>query len=478
MRGHPVVRTVAGLILSTVLSHVAVADRGGSWTGFAGRANAAAGVAALPVPRFSSASWIGAGKNPFRMVAADLNGDGKADLAVVDRSASTVSVRFGDGTGQFGPRTAYGTARSPLGLVTSDFNGDGALDLASASTGAAKSITVFINDGAGRFRRAGAYAAGREACGIAAGDVNGDGIVDLLSAHASRKHFTVLLGRGAGAFRVAHRYRGGQTCDVTAAELNGDGKLDVALADSDVAVRLGGGDGTFGAAAVYRSGSSPFGVTVADLNHDGRFDVAAANCCPDASVSVLLGAANGSFGPSKQYPMGDEFEDYVDTVLVADYDRDGHLDIATPGQPSVRRGRGDGTFERRQQAFDGFAYTQAGAVADFNGDGWPDLAFSEACNESEVDCDRYPARSIVVLLNWTGQSVPPCVVPALVGAYGANERQSRRQLARAGCRGGHVSHRYSRRGRKGTVIAQRPRPGAVRPNDSPVTLVVSRGRRH
>ena len=109
--------------------------------------------------------------------------------------------------------------------------------------------------------------------------------------------------------------------------------------------------------------------------------------------------------------MGDEFEDYVDTVLVADYDRDGHLDIATPGQPSVRRGRGDGTFERRQRSFDGFAYTQAGAVADFNGDGWPDLAFSEACNELEIDCDRYPARSIAVFLNWTGQPVPPCVVP-------------------------------------------------------------------
>ena len=220
----------AVLLCTLVLSHAAVADRDGSRAGVAGRVNAAAGGAALPVPRFSTA-WLDAGKNPFRMVAADLNGDGKADLAWVDRSAATVSVRFGDGTGQFGPRTAYRTGRYPLGLVASDLNGDGNLDLASASTGVAESITVFINRGAGRFRRAGAYAAGREACGIAAGDVNGDGIVDLLSAHARHKHFTVLLGRGAGAFGVAHRYRGGPACDVAAVDLNSDGKLDVVLPD-------------------------------------------------------------------------------------------------------------------------------------------------------------------------------------------------------------------------------------------------------
>ena len=466
----------AVLLLTLVLSHPAAGDLDLSGADVPGDANAAVDNAALAVPRFSP-TWIGAGENPFRMVAADLNRDGTADLAVVDRSSATVSVRFGNGAGQFGRRTAYRTGRSPLGLVASDLDGDGNLDLASASTGATESITVLINRGAGRFRRAGAYAAGREACGLAAADVNGDGLVDLLSAHARHKHLTVLLGRGAGAFRVAHRYRGGRACDLTASDLNSDGKLDVVLADSEhnaVTARLGGGDGTFGGAARYTSGST-FGVAVADLNHDGRPDIATANCCPDASVSVLLGAANGSFGPAIRYPMGHEYEDYVDTVLVADYDRDGHLDIATPGRPSVRRGRGDGTFEHRGRAFGGSAYTQAGAVADFNGDGWPDLAFSEACNELEVDCDRYPARSIAVFLNWSGQPVPPCVVPPLVGerSSGATERQ----LARAGCRIGHVSHRHSSKARKGTVIAQRPRPGAVRPANSPVNLVVSRGRR-
>src|SRR3954463_5888237 len=80
----------AVLLCTLVLSHAAAADRDGSRARVAGRGQAVAGSAALPVPRFSSAAWIDAGKNPFRMVAADLNGDGKADLAWVDSSAATV----------------------------------------------------------------------------------------------------------------------------------------------------------------------------------------------------------------------------------------------------------------------------------------------------------------------------------------------------------------------------------------------------
>jgi hypothetical protein len=84
-----------------------------------------------------------------------------------------------------------------------------------------------------------------------------------------------------------------------------------------VTVRLGRGDGTFGRATAYRSGSTPFGVAVADLNHDDKLDIAAANY-GGGGVSVLLGAGDGSFGPRTRYAMGDPYEDYVDAVLVAD----------------------------------------------------------------------------------------------------------------------------------------------------------------
>ena len=274
---------------------------------------------------------------------------------------------------------------------------------------------MFINRGGGRFRRAGAYAAGREARSVVAGDVNQDGIVDLLSAHASRKHLTVLLGRRGGGFRVAHRYRGGGAYDLAVSDLNGDGKLDVVLADSDhnaIASTWAAAMGRSHARAHTGPGGcrsvSPWPISTTTASSTSRPPTSRASACP-----CSLGAGDGSFGPRTRYPMGFVDENYVDTILIADYDHDGHLDIATPGGAYVRRGRGDGTFENRQTVLASF--TQAGAVADFNGDGWPDLAFSEACEEIEIDCDEYPSRSIAVVLNWTGEPVPPCVVPWLVG---------------------------------------------------------------
>jgi hypothetical protein len=466
----------AVLLCAPLLSQAAHADRNGDWAGVSGFADVAMAPAASQVPRFSSAAWIEVGtEQVFRSVVADLNRDGKHDIAVVDWGAATMSVMLGDGTGQFGRHTAYRTGRRPYTLAAGDLNGDGGLDLVTASEGTTKSINVFINRGAGHFRRARAISAGRDADGIATADVNGDGILDLLSAHANRRHLTVSLGAGAGAFRVAHRYRGGIASDLAVGDLNRDGAHDVVIADtshSAVAVRLGRGDGSFGEATAYRSGTTPYSIAVADLNHDGHLDITAANY-RDANVAVLLGAGDGSFGPRTRYPMGDPDEDFVDTVVVADYDRDGHLDIATPG-PYLRRGRGDGTFDRKERAFTGFAYTNAGAVGDFNGDGWPDLVFSEACDEIEGGCEYWGAKSIVVMLNWTGDPVPPCVVPSIIGG---SERQATRWLRLAGCRVGQIRHRRSRQGRKGTVIRQRPESAAVRPNDSPVNIVISSGGR-
>jgi hypothetical protein len=452
----------------------------------AARLEAGRGLSAQPpasVQRFSSPAELDVGANPFRMVAADLNADGKPDLATVDWTSSTVSVLFGNGNGTFRKRIRYRTARHPAGITASDVNGDGNSDLISASANRAGSISVFLNQGSGRFRRADTYAAGRKAYGVAAADINHDGIVDLVTAHFSRRDFSVLLGTGAGRFRIAHRYPGGRATDVALGDLNGDGKLDVALAvadDNSVDVRLGGGDGTFGPAHAYKSGSFPFGVTLADFNHDDKLDIAAANY-GGSTVSVFLGIGDGTFGARSRYLMGHQSSGTgttnVDTVVVADLDRDGHLDIATPeyDRPIIRRGNGDGTFQDQQPAFDGYFSTIGGAVADFNRDGWPDLAFSGACEELEFDCDEFPTTSAYVFLNWTAQSAPPCVVPDIV-AFLIGLRDATRRLQLAGCQLGKVSSRDSPKIRN-RVISQNPREGAVLPSQARVDVVVSSGQR-
>jgi hypothetical protein len=77
----------------------------------------------------------------------------------------------------------------------------------------------------------------------------------------------------------------------------------------------------------------------------------------------------------------------------------------------------------------------------------------------------------------TTVATPPptrCVVPnvkglALVGA--------RSRVVRASCSLGRITHAYSRRIRRGRVIAQRPGPGTVWPHGTSVRLTISRGRK-
>jgi hypothetical protein len=373
----------------------------------------AAAADAAAVPRFGVPVKHRVGVQPVGMVAGDLNRDRKADLATVDFESATVSVLLGRGDGSFHKRIAYRTARHPNGITLGDVDGDGDRDLITASIDKGGSISVFSNRGAGRFKRLDTYASGRKAFAVAAADVNRDGRVDLLTANNSREEFAVLLGVGRGRFTVAHRYAGSGASDVAVGDINGDGNLDVAHGTTyhtnSVAVRLGVGDGTFAPAAAYNSGDDTYAVTLADLNHDDELDIAAANY-GSSSVSVLLGAGDGTLLPRTRYRMGfpTDFTElgFVESVVVADFDRDGHSDIATPGyrKASLRRGRGDGTFLARQglDLGDNVKATGGGAaVADFNRDRWPDLALGESCDY--VEFPGCPQHSALVFLNRTAQ---------------------------------------------------------------------------
>ena len=86
--------------------------------------------------------------------------------------------------------------------------------------------------------------------------------------------------------------------------------------------------------------------------------------------------------------------------------------------------------------------------------------------------------------NWTDTAVlgpfvitgvaPVCTVPRLRGLTVVGAKRS---LAKAGCRLGRVSRAFSRRVRRGRIVAQRPGPGLRKARGSKIAVVVSRGRR-
>ena len=86
--------------------------------------------------------------------------------------------------------------------------------------------------------------------------------------------------------------------------MNGDGKLDLVVADfsGGVAVLLGTGSGSFGAASTFSAGTNPQSVTTADVNGDGKLDLIVADRGSGA-VAVLLG--NGAVGGQRQLRSAD-----------------------------------------------------------------------------------------------------------------------------------------------------------------------------
>ena len=141
--------------------------------------------------------------------------------------------------------------------------------------------------------------------------------------------------------------------------------------DNDVAVLLGTDDGGFGPVVSYQAGWGPYQILSADFNEDGHLDLAVNNWFSE-DVSVFLGRGDGTFGEAEFYAEGLADGD----VAVADVDGDGHLDLVTAGggnRVSVLSGRGDGTFEAPVSFFVD-AFPVGVAVADFDGDGRLDLA--------------------------------------------------------------------------------------------------------
>jgi 6-phosphogluconolactonase (cycloisomerase 2 family) len=146
----------------------------------------------------------GANTYPIDVVAVDLNGDGKLDLATANNNSGTVSVLLNQGAAgaavgaaTFAAPASYGIGGSySYHLVAADLNGDGKADLAVANYSNG-TVAVLDGNGDGTFQAAGSYSVGGSPIGIAAGDFNGDGITDLATANYSGNSVTVLLGNAA-----------------------------------------------------------------------------------------------------------------------------------------------------------------------------------------------------------------------------------------------------------------------------------------
>jgi hypothetical protein len=355
---------------------------------------------------------------PLQALVADVNGDGKPDLILVDEAwgALTVLTNYNDGSGAAGFLTGqdrfyymiqgkamgYGPYSDsawswPTSLAAADVNGDGKIDLIFAWEGS-NTVMVATNNGQ-NFSSNAVVRVGNGPSGVVAVDINGHGKPDLVTANYYDSTVTVLTNNGKGFFGSnATVHVGTNPVCIVTADVNGDGTPDLITASAGVysnyfgtlTILTNNGHGIFGSNATVNAGVNAQWVIAADVNGDGKPDLVTANggVYPNYAGTLIVLTNNGSgvFGSNATLIAGKG----TCCVAAADINGDGSLDLisANPGDSTLTIFTNDrsGVFGSNTVILlgGGSPYPKPAWVtaAFLSGDGKPDLVTANGAGNS------------------------------------------------------------------------------------------------
>jgi hypothetical protein len=335
---------------------------------------------------------------PFSVEIADLNGDKIKDLVIANGEDSSVTILIGAGKGNFSEAkgSPFAAGYIPNDIAIADINKDGKPDLAFANHDR-KYLTVLTGDGSGSFTPLKGspfpIAVKPHTHGLVAGDFNGDGNIDLVTDSWGDNRLAVLFGNNDHGFNAPVKYLevGKHPYQrVRAADLNKDGNPDLITTNLDgnnTTILLGDGKGNFKetAGSPFACGDSPFGVAVGDIDHDGNPDLAIINSPTITSenkghdgLTVLMSDGKGKFKPMQESPFATG--ESPCRVAIGDLNGDGIKDIAVANYKSnnitvliMNRHGVTASYTVKTGT-----YPDGVAIADLNGDSKGDIVVSNS----------------------------------------------------------------------------------------------------
>lgn len=314
------------------------------------------------------------GSEPWDLDAADLDGDGDMDVALVSRMQDAVFVHLNDGKGNFHSYRSFKTLEKPRGIVIADFDLNGNKDIAVLSS-LSNQVVIHYQLSKLYFQMAKPVKLKGFVTDLATMDLNGDGHEDLILAcntvnqlallywNKETKNFsppqyipTISKPRslfvydmnqdkmpdilvGGDQYQIAIHYNQNHTFteirrlsapdavwSLCAADFDKDGDADIAIATyhqgsictyDNAGVRFDGPH-------CIRSGDYNFAIRAADLDNDGDIDLATASS-RDGAINVHLNNGKGKFSEKQPFKSGN----YNTALVITDVDKDMDLDLIT-----------------------------------------------------------------------------------------------------------------------------------------------------
>ena len=318
---------------------------------------------------------------------ADFNGDGIADfVGPYERGRQRIAIMFGNGVGGFGDLKTY-SSNYALSLTPADLNNDGKVDLAFYELGSNR-ITIMLNDGRGNFSVSqriepvgslpDKYEIERD---FMFGDFNNDGKLDLvtnISGAGAIRRAIIIAGNGDGTFgdgsftniismipiEVSRIFEIG--------DFDGDGNLDLADWQSfelirhnkEIYIWSGDGKGGFKQTAEILMEINFWDLNANDFNGDGRTDLVAYTTLN--SFKVVLARPSGGFETPTDYSLE---ENIGPAIFTGDVTGDAKPEVIINYSLGVLLNLGNGHFATQT------SYRTVGVafLGDTNGDGTNDL---------------------------------------------------------------------------------------------------------
>lgn len=231
----------------------------------------------------------------------DVDGDGRVDLAMINRYDNTLEIALGDGVGGFALQVPpIATSVGPALIRFADLDGNAGDEVI---VGTDSAVEVFRSDGDGSPQPGFGVGLDGPVLSLGIGEYDGDGDPDLLyvrEAYGNQELF-VRLGDGDGTFgsQVMVDVDGAMPRGVAGGDFDGDGDGDIAYVDAALEmlyIHLGNGAGGFADATGVPTDVEPAHTLVQDVTGDGVLDVVVGH---GEGASLWIYAGDGAGGLSE-----------------------------------------------------------------------------------------------------------------------------------------------------------------------------------